>query len=261
LRVSKLRLALELARWRAAGRHVQLWWRDDDARAPTPALERLLALSAARQAPLTLAVIPDSQPAALATCLAAHPQVTVVQHGVDHQNRREGRAAGEFAHEWNRLRVTTQLRAGWSRLELLPGAFRAYVPPWNDVHPELATALEDCGYAAWSAWGGCGAAAGPPRVDAHLDLLRWKKGVRFRGERRLYDALRDALAERRRAGRWDLPVGLLTHHLDHDEAAWAFLDAFLARTGRDPLFTWRSLPELSVQVVAMRLRRAANPVI
>ena len=38
-----LLLSRELARWRAAGRRARLWWRDDDARAPGPELERLLA--------------------------------------------------------------------------------------------------------------------------------------------------------------------------------------------------------------------------
>jgi hypothetical protein len=36
------------------------------------------------------------------------------------------------------------------------------------------------------------------------------------------------LAERRRAGLWDEPLGLLSHHLDHDEDAWRFLEVFLS---------------------------------
>ncbi|MEK9660397.1 MAG: hypothetical protein VW644_01455, partial [Alphaproteobacteria bacterium] len=37
-------LAAELDVWAAAGRTATLWWRDDDADAASPALERLLAL-------------------------------------------------------------------------------------------------------------------------------------------------------------------------------------------------------------------------
>ena len=40
------KFADELARWSDAGREVELWWRDDDAARPTPALDRLLRLAA-----------------------------------------------------------------------------------------------------------------------------------------------------------------------------------------------------------------------
>ena len=112
-------------------------------------------------------------------------------------------AAGEFPHDWSALRVATQLRAGWSRLQALPGASAIYVPPWNDVHPSLAGVLADCGFAGWSAWGDGPSGDGPPRLDAHLDLMRWKKGVRFRGEARFLRDFTAALAERRKSGRWD----------------------------------------------------------
>ena len=56
----------ELARWRAEGLSLPIWWRDDDAIAPTPALERLLALAEQFEAPLHLAVIPE--PATRRTC-------------------------------------------------------------------------------------------------------------------------------------------------------------------------------------------------
>jgi len=49
---------------------------------------------------------------------------------------------------------------------------------------------------------------------------------------------------RRLDGLWDAPIGLLTHHLDHDRAAWAFLDAFLTWSGRRPELVWVSLAEL-----------------
>ena len=48
----------ELARWRDTERAADFWWRDDDATALTPALERLLALSRRSDVPLALAVIP-----------------------------------------------------------------------------------------------------------------------------------------------------------------------------------------------------------
>ena len=48
----------ELDRWQEAGRTAAFWWRDDDAIAPTAALDRLAATGAG--IPKTLAVIPAS---------------------------------------------------------------------------------------------------------------------------------------------------------------------------------------------------------
>jgi hypothetical protein len=255
LNLQRTLLDLELQHWRRAGRPARLWWRDDDARGPTPALDRLLGLSLWHSVPLTLAVIPDEEPARLAWSLAACPLATVAQHGVDHTNRRDGQAAGEFPYEWRRLRVATQLRAGWTRLQALPGAQPVFVPPWNDIHPELPGALEDCGYLGWSAWADAGDRGPLPRIDAHLDLLRWKSGVRFRGEGRFLEAFRAALRARRRAGRWDAPIGLLTHHLDHDEAAWVFLADFLGWTSERPEIAWRGLGELLAEQTGAHRRR------
>lgn len=237
-------LQQELGRWRKAGRKPTLWWRDDDARAPTPELDRLLAIANANRTPLALAVIPDGDLAALAARLGRETLVTVVQHGVDHQNRRDGPAAGEFPHAWMRIRVATEMRAGWTKLAALPGAAQIFVPPWNDIHPELPAVLADCGYLGWSAWDETAPMARVPRVDAHVDLLRWRGGARFRGEGRVLERLRELLVERRQAGLWSAPIGLLTHHLDHDEAAWRFLDRFLAWSAANGDLAWRGLPDI-----------------
>jgi hypothetical protein len=57
--------------------------------------------------------------------------------------------------------------------------------------------------------------------------MRWKPAARFRGAVRFLLRARRLLAERRTMEAWDQPLGLLTHHLDHDEAAWRFIEAFL----------------------------------
>ncbi|HEX2116752.1 MAG TPA: hypothetical protein VHM01_20290, partial [Alphaproteobacteria bacterium] len=51
-------LTEELDQWRAAGRAATFWWRDDDATAPSGALDRLLALHQKYATPLAIAVIP-----------------------------------------------------------------------------------------------------------------------------------------------------------------------------------------------------------
>lgn len=247
-------LELELWRWRRLGRTPILWWRDDDARTPTPELARLRELAERRRLPLTLAVIPDGDRSALAAAIAGWPRLSVAQHGVDHLNRRTGRAAGEFPTAWRRLRMATAIQAGWRRMQVLPGPIKVFVPPWNDIHPDLAGTLADCGFQGLSAWGALDPASEPARRDAHLDLLRWVGGARFRGRRRFARALAAQLAARRRSGRFRAPIGLLTHHLDHDEAAWRFLDRFLVWTA--PRFDWRALADLLPPMEAKAARPA-----
>ena len=48
----------ELDAWRAEGRIASLWWRDDDAVAPAPALDRLAGLAGEHGVTVGLAVIP-----------------------------------------------------------------------------------------------------------------------------------------------------------------------------------------------------------
>ena len=76
------RLREELALWQALGQSPTLWLRDDDAVAPSAALDRLLGLGL----PVALAVIPANATVALAARLAGEPQAWILQHGWSHTN-------------------------------------------------------------------------------------------------------------------------------------------------------------------------------
>jgi hypothetical protein len=249
-----LSLSLELWRWRRAGRTARLWWRDDDAAGASAKLDKLLLIAWESGVPLTLAAVPAGDMAGLAAILklrlaTATGRITVAQHGVDHRNRRSGPEAGEFPDDWTQDELKIALRRGWSLIQGLPNAAPIYVPPWNDAHPALEAALVACGYAGWSVNGEMAAAeslpgARLPRVDVHLDLLRWRGGARFRGAGRFLNGLAGELRRRRRAGLWAAPIGILTHHLAHDPAAWAFLEGFLSWSALRPEFRWAALPDL-----------------
>src|SRR4051812_47462382 len=77
----------ELALWTIVGHAPVFWWRDDDARRPTPALDRLLTLSSRFAAPITLAAVPDGDIAALAKACRAIPGAELAVHGFRHENR------------------------------------------------------------------------------------------------------------------------------------------------------------------------------
>ncbi len=42
----------------------------------------------------------------------------------------------------------------------------------------------------------------------------------------------------------DEPTGLLTHHLEHDEPCWAFIDRLLEETRGHPAVRWLSAEEI-----------------
>ena len=108
----------------------------------------------------------------------------------------------------------------------------------------MPAALRCCGFVGLSGWGELSPAARPFRVDTHIDLMRWGAVPRFRGRGRFQADLRAALALRRREGCWEAPIGLLTHHLAQDEAAWAFLAEFLAWSRARPEVEWTGLDAL-----------------
>jgi hypothetical protein len=90
-----------------------------------------------------------------------------------------------------------------------------------------------------------GAPSGPRRLDVHLDLLRWGEGrPRFRGTGRLWRRLARLMRERRISGDYAQPIGLLTHHRDHDAAAWEFLHALFEVLERSRAVRWIAAGEV-----------------
>ena len=217
----------ELARWRTAGHAPVFWWRDDDARGLTPALDRLLALSLRFETPITIAAVPDGDIAAVAKACRAIPGAELAVHGFRHENRAPpGRPSGEV-NDLDRLAdVMSDLGTAMDAFRRAGVTPRLFVPPWNNAHPTLKRALGLRGLGL-SCYGDLRGLAEPDRLDAHLDVMRWKPEPRFRGAVRFLMRTRRLLAERRVKGAWGEPLGLLTHHLDHDEGAWRFVEAFL----------------------------------
>lgn len=225
------RLEEELARWRHAGRTPDFWWRDDDATTPTPALRRLLALSAKSGVPLALAVIP----------LAAVPELfaeltaCVLMHGTDHRNRAAGGAKKtEFPQAEAEDAALARLASGRARLAALAGpAFvPVLAPPWNRFKQALVPKLPEVGLRGLSRYGPR-AAGGAFEVNTHVDIIDWRGSRAFCGEDTVLEMALTHLAARR-TGTADAaePTGLLTHHAVHGAAAWDFLEHFFDTTRR-----------------------------
>jgi hypothetical protein len=221
-------LGPELQRWKDHGHAPVIWWRDDDARGPTPALDRLLALSERFAAPITIAAVPDGDIAALSKACLTVPGVELAIHGFRHENRAPaGQPSGEVNDQDRLSGVVLDLGTAldvFRRAGVRPTLF---VPPWNNAHPTLEKALGLLGLGL-SRYGALSSEGSPPRIDAHLDVMRWKPRARFRGAMKVLLRTRRLLVDRRERGLWREPLGLLTHHLDHDAQTWRFLEAFLA---------------------------------
>ena len=218
----------ELTCWGERGAVATLWWRDDDACAVTPALERLAALSPG----------PSFRPA-------------ILQHGYAHRDyaaadepaaelgdhRPAGEAADELARGRERLATTFAE-------DFVP----VLVPPWNRIATALVPRLGAWGFRGLSCFAARAsgeAAAGVRQVNCHVDPVDWRRGTVFRGEGRVLAALCAHLRARRegRADR-DEPTGLLTHHLVHGADLWGFLERLFGALAARPDVRWLDAREV-----------------
>ncbi len=246
-----LNLDAELKAWENAGRTATLWWRDDDAAEPTPALARLLALARRAGVAVHVAAVPAELDADFARALDGSREVRVLQHGYAHVNyAAKGEGAAELG--WHREPATLcrELADGWRRLQAadLPHLLPVLVPPWNRIASELLAYLPRLGYrmvSTFAARGAPEAAGGLLQVNTHFDPIRWKQGPRFCGtEAVLEQMLRHLQARRLGAVDAEEPTGILTHHLQTDALGWAFLEELMDRTADRPGGRWIGLDSL-----------------
>jgi predicted glycosyltransferase len=227
-----------LAQFADAGRPVPFWWRDDDAVAHTPQLDRLLALAGRLELPLALAVIPASLQGSLVERLADEPLAAVLVHGLSHANHAP---PGHKKAEFGRHRSLGQLAGdaaqglGSVRAAFAGGAMPVFVPPWNRLTPELPALLPGLGFAGLSTFGERRASVpGLTHVNTHIDPIDWRHGRGLRPPEALVAEvariIQASAGGANRAG----PIGLLTHHLVHDEATWAFCEELLGRLAAHP---------------------------
>jgi hypothetical protein len=238
----------ELDGWADAGRTATLWWRDDDAVAPTGQLDRLLAAidgAGGRSVPVCLAVIPALARPELATAIAGRGSVAILQHGYAHLNHApSGEKKIELGSHRPKADVLRELAAGRERMVELfgPAAMAVLVPPWNRIAPNIAAALPAIGLGAISTFGPRPRPGLGPEileVNTHIDIMDWHDSRRFLGEAAALDqALRHLAARRRGSCDPEEPTGLLTHHLVHDDPAWRFVHDFLKRTLAHPAVRW-----------------------
>jgi len=221
----------ELARWAKADRRPTFWLRDDDAVEPTLPLDRLLALIDRFHVPLVLASIPAHATQALADRLAGDQLVSVAVHGWSHENHAPpAKKKHELGLHRPESKVLADLRNGSDRIRQLFGAqaIPLLVPPWNRIDAALLPALPALGFRALSVYGPPQPAP-LPMINSTVDIMDWHG---TRGCLPTPVLVTMIVTQLRAAFATNDAIGVLTHHLVHDEAAWAFLETLFEATGK-----------------------------
>ncbi|MBB4186301.1 polysaccharide deacetylase family protein [Sinorhizobium terangae] len=252
-------------RLKAAGRRVDFWLRDDDAVEPTPALDRLIDLADRFSVPITLAVIPGHTGGELSHYLARHDDIGIAVHGWTHQNHATPlEKRQELGGHRPREIVLDELGRGYSHLKALhPSSFvPLLVPPWNRIDPGLIEGLPGIGFMALSVFGperkgrsnpdgaktmksGSIASAFPrdglSLINTHVDVMDWHG---TRGCRDHREIIQDIIRRLDEMNVDEEAVGILTHHLVHDESVWEFLSRLFELTAVHPACRWRRVSDL-----------------
>jgi hypothetical protein len=241
-------LEWELDRWGETGRVAGVWWRDDDAVAMTPCLERLFDLVG--ETPLALAVIPAEADGGLAAAIETRPRVSVLPHGWRHVNNATTGKKSEFPAGRGRDEVAADLAAAQRCVAAIFGmrALPVFVPPWNRFAEEFVPLLSEAGITGLSLMAPRRYVAATPGIavlDADVDLVDWHGGRGFIGEGAALGGIVAALlrARRKTGAEATTSVGILSHHLVLDEAGAAFLRRFRQTVDAHPAARWVAAAE------------------
>lgn len=197
----------------ATRRDVHLWWRDDDAGRLVPTLAPLLDLSRVGTRPVGLAVVPAWLDEATTDLIHGEAHAEVLQHGWIHASHaRSGRKTIELGGTATTAACLDLLRAGAARLDSAFGdAFLpVLVPPWNRIADRVLERLGEVGYAGLSTFADDqrGTASGLVHINAHVDIIDWRRDRRMKPIAMLTAEVDDLLAQ------GGSPViGILSHHL------------------------------------------------
>lgn len=239
----------ELDRWADGGLTANFWVRDDDAIQVSPGLERLRHVAISRGIQIGLAVIPGKALPDLIDFLACGTQEFYPMcHGWQHINHSRGSKPAEFGPDRPATELIMDARSALRRFnELFPSAKAVFVPPFNCATTALVKSLPHIGYFGASLMPGrverallklsYGLSWLPtikipvfsnlPRIDVHLDVINWETMNAQSTEMIVSAVLQNLRGRRRGLIAADAPIGLLTHHLVHNEGIWNRCDEVL----------------------------------
>ncbi len=244
-------LGTELDAWSAEARTATIWWRDDDAALPHRNLDRLLETAKRAGACIHMAAIPALLTQEVVELFRANDHVRILQHGYAHTNHAsKGEGAWELGTHRPMETLFGELKIGFDKLARAFGAMFIPVmtPPWTQIAPEVTALLPEAGYMGLSLVQTRKtkyAAPGLVEANTRCDPIKWQGGAHFTGtERALDDFVSHLRGRRTGTGDFDEPTGLLTHHIDHDEAIWRFIEELTSILNAHPATRWITFDEL-----------------
>lgn len=235
-------LKSELNSWQAEGKKILFWWRDDDAIEASHLLDQLLKISEQFQAPLSLAVIPElcHKPFDILETTA------ILQHGFSHQNNAgPDEKKCELHHSLINEDLTQRLEISKTKLEeYFPKAFYpCMTPPWNRMSPDLSPPLIKAGFKAISSYKKQTYSDDICHINTHIDIIDWSKQPReCLNEDKIIQDILSFLQENRQ--KENAVMGLLTHHLVHDQKTWDFLETLLGFLRENSIIQFTEIKDL-----------------
>ncbi len=174
----------------------------------------------------------------------------MLQHGFAHTNHQpEGSKKSEFGAGRDMVQVETEMRQGLEQLSEWDSFLPVFVPPWNRMDHRFLGVLAKLGIVGLSCFKARqvkNPASGVMSVNTHVDVIKSQGGGRhFIGVGPALEALIDHLSSRR-LGRVDRdePTGILSHHLDHGEDCWTFLEQLVRLITNHPAGRWLGATEI-----------------
>lgn len=185
------------------------WIRDDDLTAPNAKMDRFLDICASFEISVSLAVIPVRMSKDLIIYTQNYPALSIFQHGVNHENKAILPAKKSEFNLFNGRQFQHLLDEKKRMEDLFGKSFKQiFVPPWNRMdrsweepilnHFDFISAFGIHDHVSYK--------------NTHLDCINWKTKS-FKTETELCAELKILLQQISN-------IGILTHHLMHENKNW-----------------------------------------
>lgn len=233
------------------GRYIKFWWRDDDATKASPALEQLAHSSLQAQASVLLAVIPQTAGKSLRTALDEHSHLVPCVHGWAHINHAP---QGEKKAELGKYRALTEIKGeittALHHLKKVLGddILAVMVPPWNRISGDVVQCLVSIGYQGVSGFANNLEAYAPDDLivaSTHIDIIDWRGEYSIARTGKPAGIVASEIAAEILSGRDE--IGLLSHHLVHDQKAWDTLNMIAETISSTSNTSWLNPRDIFMQ--------------
>ncbi len=206
---------------------VRFWLRDDDGVSDSVPLRRLACWARGNDTEVLLAVIPAMADSSLAEAMLDLPQLVACIHGWAHKNHAPPEQKKQELGAHRPVDdVCEEIAAACEKLSALSltNSLPVLVPPWNRIFDDLLSRLPGLGIRGLSVFTDASLDQAPRSLivqNSHLDIIDWRGDRGGQGHSALIKELIGHINQYAPLGQ---PIGILSHHLVRDEAAWSFLE-------------------------------------